>query len=43
MTASNALNDSASGVYKVNSLVIHADADPLAGDRYGMAECWLRR
>jgi stearoyl-CoA desaturase (delta-9 desaturase) len=32
MTASNALNDSASGVYKVNSLVIHADADPLAGD-----------
>jgi stearoyl-CoA desaturase (delta-9 desaturase) len=31
MTASNALNDSASGVYKVNSLRIHADANPSDG------------
>ena len=30
--ASNIQNDSASGVYKVNSLLIHADADPLLGD-----------
>jgi fatty-acid desaturase len=28
----NARNDSATGVYKVNSLVIHQDADPLSGD-----------
>ena len=32
MTAPNALNDSASGAYKVNSLVIHADANPNVGD-----------
>src|SRR4029434_7522265 len=29
--ATNAHNDAASGVYKVNSLTIHADADPMLG------------
>ena len=31
MTQSNILNDSASGAYKVNSLIIGPDADPLSG------------